>query len=207
MSDLSGKVDTLVNTCCCAWHLGSSPFSFRYIRTDAAILNSFFFFYQARAWAIAQGSRALKPPMLLTHVESHMAQEKDVVRRLNSSPPQHVNSQIQLGSHQFPPPPTMDDIGIFQSQSQLMGMSQPISRNPFFNSNQIGSSSSSSMPIRKMQVLPHAFPYVGNINGDGFKAFISNLEKPIKKIDFIDLVNVDDDNNSDVEVMDLDLKL
>ncbi|KHN00273.1 hypothetical protein glysoja_022877 [Glycine soja] len=159
-------------------------------------------------WAIAQGSRALKPPMLLTHVESHMAQEKDVVRRLNSSPPQHVNSQIQLGSHQFPPPPTMDDIGIFQSQSQLMGMSQPISRNPFFNSNQIGSSSSSSsMPIRKMQVLPHAFPYVGNINGDGFKAFISNLEKPIKKIDFIDLVNVDDDNNSDVEVMDLDLKL
>ena len=43
MSDLSGKVDTLVNTCCCAWHLGSSPFSFRYIRTDAAILNSFFF--------------------------------------------------------------------------------------------------------------------------------------------------------------------
>ncbi|KAH1259742.1 hypothetical protein GmHk_02G003044 [Glycine max] len=130
------------------------------------------------------------------------------IRRLNSSPPQHVNSQIQLGSHQFPPPPTMDDIGIFQSQSQLMGMSQPISRNPFFNSNQIGSSSSSSsMPIRKMQVLPHAFPYVGNINGDGFKAFISNLEKPIKKIDFIDLVNVDDDNNSDVEVMDLDLKL
>ncbi|KAG4917178.1 hypothetical protein JHK87_054735 [Glycine soja] len=144
---------------------------------------------------------------LLTHVESHMAQEKDVVRRLNSSPPQHVNSQIQLGSHQFPPPPTMDDIRIFQSQSQLMGMPQPISRNPFFNSNQIGSSSSSSMPIRKMQVLPHAFPYVGNINGDGFKAFISNLEKPIKKIDFIDLINVDDDNNSDVEVMDLDLKL
>ncbi|KAK7393714.1 hypothetical protein VNO78_22278 [Psophocarpus tetragonolobus] len=144
---------------------------------------------------------------LLTHIESHMAQEEFAIRRLYSSP-QHVNSQMQLGSHQFPPQRIMGDGRVFQAQSQLpMGMPQPIRRNPFFNASQIGPS---SVPIRQMQHQhpSQVFPYVGRINDDGSKAYISNLEKPIKKIDFVDLVNVDDDNNSEVEAaLDLDLKL
>ncbi|KHN10070.1 hypothetical protein D0Y65_025597 [Glycine soja] len=140
---------------------------------------------------------------LLTHVESHMAQEEDSLRRLNSSPPD-VNSQMQLGSQQFPPQPAMGDGRNFQAQSQPMRMPQPISKNPIFNSSQIGSSST---PIRQMQVSPQAFPFSGSINGDGSKPYISKLEKPIKKIDFIDLVNMDGDDNLEVEAMDLDLKL
>lgn len=40
----------------------------------------------------------------------------------------------------------------------------------------------------------------------GTKAYITQLEKPIKKIDFIDLVNTDDDN-AEVKPLDLTLKL
>ncbi|CAJ1967060.1 unnamed protein product [Sphenostylis stenocarpa] len=143
---------------------------------------------------------------LLNHLESHMAQEEVAIRRLYSSS-QHVNSQKQLGSSQFPPQLTVGDGRIFQPQPQpgIMQMPQPFIRNPFFNVSQIGSS---SLPARKMQVPPpKVFPCDVSTNDDGSKAYILKLEKPIKKIDFIDLVNVDDDNNSNVEEVDLDLKL
>ena len=120
---------------------------------------------------------------LLIHLEFHMAQEEIAIRRLYSLP-QHVNYQKQ-----FPLQP-MADGRFFQS----------IGRNPFSNANQIGSS---SMPIRRMQVQAQ---YDASMNDDGSKAYILKLEKPIKHIDFIDLVNIDEDNNS-LQQLDLDLKL
>jgi len=141
---------------------------------------------------------------LLIHLESHMAQEEMAIRRLYSSP-QSLNSQKQLGL-QFPMQP-LGDGRIFQSQPQpIMEMSHSLGRNSFSNVSQIGSSNASHFPIRKMQGSPQVFPYDGSINDDGSKAYILKLEKPIKKIEFIDLVNTDDDNNP-MEEVDLDLKL
>ncbi|KAF1897940.1 hypothetical protein Lal_00032702 [Lupinus albus] len=45
-----------------------------------------------------------------------------------------------------------------------------------------------------------------SLHDDGTREFIMQLEKPIKKIDFIDLVNIDDDN-SDVKPLNLALQL
>ncbi|KAK7344504.1 hypothetical protein VNO77_14173 [Canavalia gladiata] len=129
---------------------------------------------------------------LLAHIESHMACEEVAIRRLYS--PQHVNSQMQLASHHFPPTPIMGDGRIFQSPPQHMALPR---RNPFSNAtSQVGSS---SQPIRQMA------PW-NVINDDGTKAYLMQLEKPIKKDDFIDLVNVDDDN-LDGQTLDLELKL
>ncbi|KAL2323748.1 hypothetical protein Fmac_028127 [Flemingia macrophylla] len=147
---------------------------------------------------------------LLTHIESHMAQEEVAIRRLYSSPQHHhhVNSQ----THQFPSPPNMSHAMIFQAQPQpqpqpqsqpkSMGIHHPVIRSPFFNvaTSQVGSSS--QHPIRQMQIPPQSLPHARSFGVDGL-----NLEKPIMKADFIDLVNVDDDNNSKVEPLDLDLKL
>jgi len=132
-----------------------------------------------------------------------MAQEEIAIKRLYSLP-QHVNSQKQLGS-QFAPQPTMGDARVFQAQSQpIMEITHSIRRNSFSNAIQIGSS---SIPFRRMQVPSQSFHYDASINDDGSKAYILKLEKPIKKIDFIDLVDIDDDNNSEVEEVDLNLKL
>ncbi|KAG2403655.1 hypothetical protein LR48_Vigan02g004900 [Vigna angularis] len=140
---------------------------------------------------------------LLVHLESHMAQEEIAIKRLHSLP-QHVNSQKQLG-FQLPIQPIMGGGRVFQAQPQpIMETNHSIRRNPVSNASQIGSS---SVPIRRMQVPSQLFPYGANINDDGSKAYILKLEKPIKKIDFIDLVNTDDDNNSEVEEIDLNLKL
>ncbi|WVY96327.1 hypothetical protein V8G54_028478 [Vigna mungo] len=140
---------------------------------------------------------------LLIHLESHMAQEEIAIKRLYSLP-QHVNSQKQLG-FQLPIQPMMGDGRVFQAQTQpILEMTHSIRRNPFSNSSQVGSS---SIPIRRMQIPSQVFPYGASINDDGSKAYILKLEKPIKKIDFIDLVNTDDDNNSEVEEVDLNLKL
>lgn len=167
---------------------------------------------------------------LITHIESHMEHEEAAIRRLYS--PEHINPQRQFSSHCFPPgfplpidtSQNINDGRIFQQQP--LGIPQPI-RNPFL----VGS--------RQIQLPPHVLSSSinnnnnNNVNGflaqlanphvyqwkqpeeessnDGTKAYIMQLEKPIKKIDFIDLVHNDDDNNnnhnSNVQTLDLSLKL
>lgn len=162
----------------------------------------------------------------ITHVDSHIKHEESAMRRLYS--------QTQHVSHRFPatfPIPTgietqqnINDGWFFHSPPQPMTMSQP-RRNTFFSpGDQVGS----SQPVRKMQLPPqlHALSSAGNntVAGrmlapsptpqrkpeesayGGTKAYITQLEKPIKKIDFIDLVNTDDDN-AEVKPLDLTLKL
>ncbi|KAK7279260.1 hypothetical protein RJT34_24307 [Clitoria ternatea] len=148
---------------------------------------------------------------LLAHVESHMAHEEVAIRRLYSSPhQQYVNPQMHLASHHHlsPQQPIVgDDDGmrnIFHASPPPLAMPhQPIARTPFFNASQVGS----SQPSRKMQLSPPFISYAGK-NDDPTKAYLIQLEKPIKKIDFIDLVHMDDeDNNDEQEIVDLDLKL
>lgn len=171
---------------------------------------------------------------LITHIDSHMENEEVAIRRLYSS--QHINSQRQFAptSHCFPPgfPVPIDPQNMItdHQHGRVFQLApppqQPMRRNPFFSAGQVGSS---QQPVRQMQPVP---PHVNLPSGtgllaqfptpqvhhhqywkpeeessnDGTKAYILQLEKPIKKIDFIDLVNIDDDN-SDVPTLDLALKL
>lgn len=151
---------------------------------------------------------------LIAHIESHIAHEEIAIRSLNS--PNHINSQKGQVSHRFPPTlpmpmPLQETINfanskIFQSPPQPTRMPQP-RRNPFFSVAHVGSSQPirqmlfpPQLPIPQAQWKPEEYP------NDGTKAYIKQLEKPIKKIDFIDLVGMDDDN-SDVQTLNLALKL
>ncbi|GAU41489.1 hypothetical protein TSUD_13710 [Trifolium subterraneum] len=132
---------------------------------------------------------------LITHIESHMEHEEAAIRRLYP--------QAQFPSHYFRPgfhvPIDTQYINggrIFHPQPR---------RNQFCN---VGS--------MQMQLPPHVLPnphvyqwkhLEEESSNDGTKAYIMQLEKPIKKIDFIDLVSNDDDMSNDVHTLDLALKL
>lgn len=141
---------------------------------------------------------------LVTHIESHMENEEAAIRRLYSI--EHIIPQrrfpycFPLGFHV----PLMDTQNINVGRNfhpQSMMIPQP-RKNQFFN-------------VGSMQVKfpPHVYQLKhleDESSNDGTKAYIMQLEKPIKKIDFIDLVNNDDgddDDNSDVHALDLALKL
>lgn len=165
---------------------------------------------------------------LITHIDSHMAHEEGVIRRLYSI--NHINPQTHashLFSPSFPMPMQLQETRNFPDNNSIL---QPMAlpqqrRNSFFSASQVGTST----PIRQMQLSPQVLSCAGNNNAaeiarlpippqvpqrkreeespiDGTRAYIMQLEKPIKKIDFIDLVNMDDDN-SDVEPLNLALKL
>ncbi|KAL5066886.1 hypothetical protein RYX36_017773 [Vicia faba] len=140
---------------------------------------------------------------LVTHIESHMENQEAAIRRLYSK--KDIILQRQFSSHCFPlgfHVPLMETQNINDGktlQPQSMMFRQP-RKNQFFN---VGS--------MQMQFPPHVYQlkHLGEeSSNDGTKAYIMQLEKPIKKIDFIDLVNNDeDDDNSDVYALDLALKL
>jgi hypothetical protein len=135
---------------------------------------------------------------LITHLESHMENEGAAIRRLYST--DHINPQVQFPSHCIPPgfhvpidTQNINDGRIFQPQPR---------RNHFLN-------------VGSMQLTQHGLPNQHfyqwkhlreESSNDGTKAYIMQLEKPIKKIDFIDLVGNDDDN-SGAQSLDLALKL
>ncbi|KAJ1422415.1 Zinc finger C2H2-type [Sesbania bispinosa] len=162
---------------------------------------------------------------LITHIESHIEHEEAAIRRLYNSA-LDINSHKQVVSHHFPsssqvPKETQNITECIFSQSspQPLTMPQP-KRNPFFSPSQI----CSSQPVRQMQLLPQVLSSAGNevagiaeLSTPQFyqrklaeespkhatKAYIMQLEKPIKKTD---LVNIDDDK-SEVQTLDLALKL
>ncbi|KAK2453883.1 hypothetical protein P8452_01399 [Trifolium repens] len=131
---------------------------------------------------------------LVTHIKTHMEHEKAAIRRLY--PTKDINPQAQFPSHNFRPsfhvPIDTQNINgdrIFHPQPR---------RNQFFN---VGS--------MQMQLPPHVYQWKHleeESSNDGTKAYIMQLEKPIKKIDFIDLVSNDDDMDG-VHTLDLALKL
>jgi len=128
---------------------------------------------------------------LATHIESHMEYEEAAIRKLYST--EHINPKRQFPPQCLPP----HDGKIFQPKPTVI-RPHP-SRNPFFG----------HVGYRQMQLPPHVNQskhLEGQSSNDGTKAYIKQLEKPIKKIDFIDLVNNDDDN-PDVNTLDLSLKL
>ncbi|CAK8570691.1 unnamed protein product [Lathyrus sativus] len=140
---------------------------------------------------------------LVTHIESHMKNEEAAIRRLYSI--EHIIPQRRFPSHCFPlgfHVPLMDTQNMNEGrtfQPQPMMIPQP--RKKQFLS--VGSMQMQFSP--RVYQLKHLEEESSN---DGTKAYIMQLEKPIKKIDFIDLVNNDDDDdNSDVHALDLALKL
>lgn len=130
---------------------------------------------------------------LITHVDSHIEHEEGAIRRFYSH--QNINDGWFFQSQPSPPQP--------------MAMTPQPRRNPFFSpGSQVGSSPS---VIRQMQLPPQLHVLsparIHQSQYDGTKAYITQLEKPIKKIDFIDLVNIDDDDDSEAQPLDLTLKL
>ncbi|KAL1367995.1 hypothetical protein AAHE18_02G088500 [Arachis hypogaea] len=150
---------------------------------------------------------------LMTHIESHIAHEKVVLQNLITSPNYNVNSQIGQSFQRFHPnipmPMPKQETINFANDSKFNQTPQKISS--LFGVGQIGSSSSSHS-IRQIMFPPQPpnqqlFQWKPQENpNDGTKAYIKILEKPIKKIDFVDLVAMDDDN-LDVLKLNLGLKL
>ncbi|KAJ1391821.1 Zinc finger C2H2-type [Sesbania bispinosa] len=141
---------------------------------------------------------------LITHIESHMEHEKAAIRRLYNSP-QDINSHKQVvfdhfpSSFQFPKETQNITEGrFFQSSPQPLTMPQP-GINPFFR-NEVAGITELSTPQFYQRKLAEESPKHAT------KAYIMQLEKPIKKIDSIDLVNIDDDN-SKVQTLDFALNL
>ncbi|CAL0303216.1 unnamed protein product [Lupinus luteus] len=168
---------------------------------------------------------------LIAHIESHMKNEEVKIRSLYS--PNYINSQRQQVSPFFPPTFPMtrqlqetrnfsDNSNSFQASPQSSA-THLLRRNSFFCTSQVGALT----PNREMKLSPSVLSCAGN-NAidlanlsfpqtrkrkladvspvDGTREFIAQLEKPLKKIEFIDLVNMDDEN-SDVKSLNLALKL
>ncbi|OIW21193.1 hypothetical protein TanjilG_30789 [Lupinus angustifolius] len=167
---------------------------------------------------------------LIAHIESHMKNEEVKIRNLYS--PNSIYSQRQVSPffpNTFPMTRQLQETRNFSDNSNSFQASPQSSathllrRNSFFSGTQVGALT----PNREMKLSPSVLSCAGNnaINianlsipqnrkrkladiypVDGTREFIVQLEKPFKKIEFIDLVNIDDDN-SDVKPLNLALKL
>ncbi|KAE9617631.1 hypothetical protein Lal_00043286 [Lupinus albus] len=169
---------------------------------------------------------------LIAHIESHMKNEEVAMRSIYS--PNYMNSQRNLVSPFLPPTFPMtrqlqetrkfsDISNSFQASSQSAA-THLLRRNSFFSGSQVGAltlnremklsspsvlsgTGNNAMDIANLSILQTRKRKLADLSPvDGTREFIVQLEKPLKKIDFIDLVNIDDDN-SDVKPLNLALKL
>ncbi|KAK7277397.1 hypothetical protein RIF29_18548 [Crotalaria pallida] len=110
------------------------------------------------------------------------------------------SGSLQVGSSSTPTPIRQ----MLLSPHQVVNLSYAGNNNNNKNSatSEIGQLSISQSNKRRLA----AAAAEGVSPSDGTRSFIVQLEKPIKKIDFIDLVSMDDDN-SDEEPLNLALKL